>query len=81
MNKNITRLMTEAARGFAAASSASSLPARKVVVMGAAGGIGQPLSMLMKVDMPPHVPASFRRRPSPVPHTAPSLPITTCIAS
>jgi len=38
-----------ALRGLAAAAGgAGSLPERKVVVMGAAGGIGQPLSMLMK---------------------------------
>ncbi len=36
-----------AARGFAAA--AESGQARKVVVLGAAGGIGQPLSLLLKV--------------------------------
>jgi malate dehydrogenase len=36
-----------ASRGFAAA--AGSAPGRKVAVLGAAGGIGQPLSMLMKV--------------------------------
>ncbi|GLI59145.1 hypothetical protein VaNZ11_000972 [Volvox africanus] len=37
-----------ASRGFAAA--AASGPGRKVAVLGAAGGIGQPLSMLMKMN-------------------------------
>lgn len=36
----------QASRGFAAAPGA---PARKVAVLGAAGGIGQPLSLLLKV--------------------------------
>ena len=39
-------LRVAGARGFAAAGEA---PGRKVAVMGAAGGIGQPLSLLMKV--------------------------------
>ena len=38
-------LMVAGARGFAA----SHVPERKVVVLGAAGGIGQPLGLLMKV--------------------------------
>lgn len=42
-----------AARGFsasaAAAAASGSTPARKVAVLGAAGGIGQPLGLLMKV--------------------------------
>lgn len=37
-----------AARGFA---SAGDVPARKVAVLGAAGGIGQPLSLLLKVRL------------------------------
>lgn len=38
------------ARRFAAAAASSgALPERKVAILGAAGGIGQPLSMLMKV--------------------------------
>jgi malate dehydrogenase len=36
----------QAARGFAASAGT---PARKVAVLGAAGGIGQPLSLLLKV--------------------------------
>ncbi len=38
-------LTVTGARGFAS----SHLPERKVVVLGAAGGIGQPLGLLMKV--------------------------------
>jgi malate dehydrogenase len=45
-----------AARGFSAsaavaasAAASGSTPARKVAVLGAAGGIGQPLGLLMKV--------------------------------
>ena len=41
-----------AARGFsasAAVAASGSTPARKVAVLGAAGGIGQPLGLLMKV--------------------------------
>ena len=34
------------ARGF---SAAAAMPERKVVILGAAGGIGQPLGLLMKV--------------------------------
>lgn len=38
----------QASRGFAAA--AKDAPARKVAVLGAAGGIGQPLSLLLKAS-------------------------------
>ena len=38
------------ARRFA--SAAAGLPDRKVAILGAAGGIGQPLGLLMKVILP-----------------------------
>ncbi|PNH05328.1 Malate dehydrogenase, mitochondrial [Tetrabaena socialis] len=44
----LTKWAVAAARGFAA--GAASGPGRKVAVLGAAGGIGQPLSMLMKMN-------------------------------
>ena len=44
----VFNLLKNAQRSFASAAAASAKP-RKVAVLGAAGGIGQPLSMLMKV--------------------------------
>lgn len=48
-NAALLKWANAASRGFAAA--ATSGPGRKVAVLGAAGGIGQPLSMLMKVRL------------------------------
>lgn len=42
--------MTMFARQYATGSAATALPARKVAVLGAAGGIGQPLSLLLKLN-------------------------------
>ncbi len=42
--------IAQLARRFA--SAATGLPDRKVAILGAAGGIGQPLGLLMKVIMP-----------------------------
>ena len=41
--------IAQLARRFA--SAATGLPDRKVAILGAAGGIGQPLGLLMKVIM------------------------------
>lgn len=46
-----TSAVATATRGFAAA--ASGMPPRKVAILGAAGGIGQPLGLLMKVRWRP----------------------------
>ncbi|CAG9463474.1 unnamed protein product [Pedinophyceae sp. YPF-701] len=43
--RNVAKQVAPLSRGFA-----TELPERKVVVLGAAGGIGQPLSMLMKMN-------------------------------
>lgn len=45
--KGVAQQQSQSA-SFASAAAAGSKP-RKVAVLGAAGGIGQPLSMLMKV--------------------------------
>ncbi len=42
--------VVQLARRFA--SAAAGLPDRKVAILGAAGGIGQPLGLLMKVILP-----------------------------
>lgn len=51
MSNNASRYLAQwalgASRGMASAAAGG--PGRKVAVLGAAGGIGQPLSMLMKV--------------------------------
>jgi malate dehydrogenase len=50
MSQNSRQLMAmamQASRGFA---TAAATPTRKVAVMGAGGGIGQPLSLLMKMN-------------------------------
>lgn len=49
MSGLLKQVAQQAARGLATKGSSGSLPPRKVAVLGAAGGIGQPLSMLMKV--------------------------------
>uniref|UniRef100_A0A0D6QSN2 Malate dehydrogenase n=1 Tax=Araucaria cunninghamii TaxID=56994 RepID=A0A0D6QSN2_ARACU len=51
MNYAMRRLVGSALRGSRNYSTAANaLPPRKVVVLGAAGGIGQPLSLLMKLN-------------------------------
>lgn len=45
----LARATKEVVRAAGARGFASSVPDRKVAVLGAAGGIGQPLSLLMKV--------------------------------
>jgi len=45
----VINLLKNVQRTFAASAAAASAKPRKVAVLGAAGGIGQPLSMLMKV--------------------------------
>lgn len=45
--QSLLSMYAQATRGLAAVAGAG--PGRKVAVLGAAGGIGQPLSMLMKV--------------------------------
>nr|QKY15218.1 malate dehydrogenase (MDH) [Polytomella parva] len=47
MNKNLLNWAAQASRSF---GSSSGEVGRKVTVLGAAGGIGQPLSMLMKMN-------------------------------
>lgn len=46
----LARQMKRAASGAARYFSTAPLPERKVTICGAAGGIGQPLSLLMKVS-------------------------------
>lgn len=51
MSNNAHQLMAKAMQAYRAmGSSAAAAPARKVAILGAAGGIGQPLSMLMKMN-------------------------------
>jgi hypothetical protein len=46
--KGVAAAQQQQSASFASAAAAGAKP-RKVAVLGAAGGIGQPLSMLMKV--------------------------------
>ena len=43
--------LSQQALAASRAYSSSSTPERKVAILGAAGGIGQPLALLMKVDL------------------------------
>ena len=47
--KLAARRFSASAAAASAAAASGSTPARKVAVLGAAGGIGQPLGLLMKV--------------------------------
>ncbi len=50
--KGLLRLSQQALAASQRAYSSSSTPERKVAILGAAGGIGQPLGLLMKVICP-----------------------------
>jgi hypothetical protein len=50
LQSGLSTLLRAGARTFASAAAAGGHPPRKVAVLGAAGGIGQPLGLLMKVD-------------------------------
>jgi hypothetical protein len=49
MSSALKKLAGPLLRGARSMSAAADAPGRKVAIMGAAGGIGQPLSLLMKV--------------------------------